>query len=238
MTVPLMILAIPAMVAAWNIPGTNIGLDPLLRQAQPAGIAEGIAGGSLWPGVTMPAEDSPHGTRDQLQGRMGGLRRRRWRASCWPRRSTACASSIPTTPAARLRRSIGFSFTNGGSTSYMRFLFVRPVLRISGWVAAFDKKGIDWLADNSARAVERLARLDDWIDRIFVDALVNLIAQRTYALGLRLRTFQTGNIRQYVMWIVVGTVGLFVLMSLYWNLCTGGNVRKGPIKRNSGITNH
>ena len=45
------------------------------------------------------------------------------------------------------------------------WLFVRPVLRISGWVAAVDKKGIDWLADNSARAVEAVARFDDWIDR-------------------------------------------------------------------------
>ena len=56
MTVPLMILAIPAVVAAWNVPWTGFGLDPLLRQAQPAGIAEGIAGGAIWPGVTMPAE--------------------------------------------------------------------------------------------------------------------------------------------------------------------------------------
>ena len=77
-------------------------------------------------------------------------------------------------------------------------------------------RGIDWLADNSARAVEAVARLDDWIDRVFVDATVNLVARWTYALGLRLRTVQTGNIRQYVMWIAVGTVGLFVLMSC-WN---------------------
>ena len=91
------------------------------------------------------------------------------------------------------------------------FVFVRPVLRISGWVAAIDKQGIDWLADNSARAVMAVSRLDDWIDRIFVDKLIDLIARWTYALGLRLRTVQTGNIRQYVMWIVVGTVGLFVL---------------------------
>ena len=102
------------------------------------------------------------------------------------------------------------------------FLFVRPLLRISGWVAALDRKVIDSLADNSARAVELLARLDDWIDRIFVDALVSLIARWTYVLGLRLRTFQTGNVRQYVMWIVVGTVGLFVLMSLYWNYAIAG----------------
>ena len=47
------------------------------------------------------------------------------------------------------------------------------------------------------------------------------MARWTYALGLRLRTIQTGNIRQYVMWIAVGTVGLFVLMSLYWNYVSG-----------------
>ena len=35
---------------------------------------------------------------------------------------------------------------------------------------------------------------------------------------------QTGNIRQYVMWIAVGTVALFVLMSLYWNYAIGRNV--------------
>ena len=67
-----------------------------------------------------------------------------------------------------------------------------------------------------------LARLDDWIDRIFVDALVNLIARRTYALGLRLRTVQTGNIRQYVMWMAVGTVALFVLINLYWSYALAG----------------
>ena len=95
------------------------------------------------------------------------------------------------------------------------FLFVRPVLRISDWVAAVDKKGIDWLADNAARAVEAVSRIDDWIDRVFIDAPVNLTARWTYAIGLRLRAIQTGNIRQYVLWIAVGVVGLFVFMSLY-----------------------
>jgi NADH:ubiquinone oxidoreductase subunit 5 (subunit L)/multisubunit Na+/H+ antiporter MnhA subunit len=95
------------------------------------------------------------------------------------------------------------------------FLFVRPVLCVSGWIANIDKKGIDWLADNSARAVAAVARLDDWIDRIFIDTPVNLTARWTYALGLRLRAIQTGSIRQYVMWIAAGLVGLFVLFSLY-----------------------
>ena len=67
----------------------------------------------------------------------------------------------------------------------------------------------------SSRAV---AALDDWIDRLFVDGLVNLTARGTYAVGLRLRAVQTGNVRQYVMLIAVGTVALFVLVSFYWNL--------------------
>jgi hypothetical protein len=85
-----------------------------------------------------------------------------------------------------------------------------------------DQKGIDWLADNLARTVELVARLDDWFDRIFVDTPVNLIARWTYAIGLSLRTIQTGNIRQYVLWIAVGTVGLFVLMSMYWSFALAG----------------
>ena len=102
------------------------------------------------------------------------------------------------------------------------WVFVRPLLWLSRRVAALDQQGIDWLADNLARAVEAISRLDDWIDRVFVDAWVNFLARRTYALGLKLRAVQTGNIRQYVMWVAVGTVTLFVLMSLYWNYAIAG----------------
>ena len=37
-------LAIPAAIVAWNVPWTNFGLQPLLEQARPVGIAEGVAG--------------------------------------------------------------------------------------------------------------------------------------------------------------------------------------------------
>ncbi len=83
---------------------------------------------------------------------------------------------------------------------------------------ALDTKGIDWLADGAARLVAGVARLDDWIDRLFVDGLVNLTARGTYAVGLRLRAVQTGNVRQYVMLVVVGTVVLFVLTSFLLEL--------------------
>jgi hypothetical protein len=44
----------------------------------------------------------------------------------------------------------------------------------------------------------------------------------TYAVGVWLRALQSGNLRQYVMWIAVGTVALFLLISFYWNLALAG----------------
>ena len=58
-------------------------------------------------------------------------------------------------------------------------------------------------------------------DRLFVDRLIDLVAEWTYRCGLRLRTLQTGNLRQYVMMIVVGTVALFALVSIYWRYTAG-----------------
>ena len=220
MTVPLMILAFFAVVAAWNIPLTHIGLDALLRQAQPAGTAEGMAHGLIWPHVTMPAE-LPHGDaiRDKAE---------------WAAFAVALAGFVLATLFYGLRkfdakeaaRTFGplyrFVLHKWWFDELYAFLFVRPVLRVSGWVAAIDKKGIDWLADGSARTVEGIARIDNWIDRVFIDQTVDALARWTYALGLRLRGLQTGNIRQYVMWIAVGAVGLFVVASIYWNYVASG----------------
>jgi NADH-quinone oxidoreductase subunit L len=221
MTVPLMILAIPAIVIAWNIPWTNIGLDPLLRQARPPGIAEGIAGGQIWPGLTMPAEAIGHEHELSFKAE-------------WAAFFVAFGGFVLSTMFYGLRK-LDPEEARRTFAPLHRFLlhkwwfdelyarmFIRPLLWLSGRVAAFDQQGIDWLADSLARAVEALARLDDWIDRVFVDALVNLLARWTYALGLKLRAIQTGSIRQYVMWVAVGTVTLFVLMSLYWNYAIAG----------------
>jgi NADH:ubiquinone oxidoreductase subunit 5 (subunit L)/multisubunit Na+/H+ antiporter MnhA subunit len=186
----------------------------LLEQSQPAGIAEGVGGGLLWPELTMPsqelAEAAPNSTKAE-----------------WAAFTVALVGFVVSTMFYGLRRwnpaevrrtfpgIYRFLVHKWWFDELYAFVFVRPVLRISGWVAAIDKKGIDWLADNAARAVEAVSRIDNWIDRVFIDAPVNLTARWTYALGLRLRAIQTGNIRQYVLWLAVGVVGLFVFMSLY-----------------------
>ena len=76
MTVPLMILAMLAVVV-----GVEHAVDRpsawtrCCEQAQPAGIAEGIAGGLIWPRRDDAGRALCARRRDQRQGRMGGLRR-------------------------------------------------------------------------------------------------------------------------------------------------------------------
>ena len=54
-------------------------------------------------------------------------------------------------------------------------------------------------------------------DQGSVDGTVNLLAAWTHKLGLALRNIQTGRIRQYVMFIVVGAVALFLVISFFFN---------------------
>jgi NADH-quinone oxidoreductase subunit L len=45
-----------------------------------------------------------------------------------------------------------------------------------------------------------------------VDGLVNLVGNAVFSVGRSLRTVQTGSLRQYVMFIALGVLTLFVLL--------------------------
>jgi len=97
-------------------------------------------------------------------------------------------------------------------------LFVRPVLFASKMISSIDKNLIDRLIDGSAFVVRQFCEIwEYWIDRTGVDGLFNLVASWTYSLGLSARRVQTGRLRQYVMFIVVGTVAIFALVSFFWS---------------------
>jgi NADH:ubiquinone oxidoreductase subunit 5 (subunit L)/multisubunit Na+/H+ antiporter MnhA subunit len=96
-------------------------------------------------------------------------------------------------------------------------IFIRPVMFVSRRVADFDRNVIDPIINGCALAVRGVSVLDDLIDRWFVDGLVNATARWIHSTGVRLRGVQSGRLRQYVMLIVVGTVGLFILISFFWN---------------------
>jgi NADH-quinone oxidoreductase subunit L len=97
-------------------------------------------------------------------------------------------------------------------------IFVQPTFVISRVIAGFDKRWIDGFLDGTALACIWFSRTWDMIaDRTIVDGFVNLFAAWTYSLGVSLHAIQTGRIRQYVMFIVIGAVAIFVLISFFWS---------------------
>jgi NADH-quinone oxidoreductase subunit L len=101
-------------------------------------------------------------------------------------------------------------------------LFVQPALFVSRRVAEFDKTVIDGLINNLAVGTRIVAVLDDAIDRYLIDGLVNRFADWTYGIAVWFRGAETGRVRQYVMFIVVGTVVLFLLISFYLETTLAG----------------
>jgi NADH:ubiquinone oxidoreductase subunit 5 (subunit L)/multisubunit Na+/H+ antiporter MnhA subunit len=97
-------------------------------------------------------------------------------------------------------------------------LFVQPTMVISRLIAAFDKRWIDGFLDGLARVCVWFSKTWDLVaDRTLVDGSVNLFAAWMYSLGLSLRGIQTGRIRQYVLFIVVGSAAIFVLIIFFWS---------------------
>ena len=52
-------------------------------------------------------------------------------------------------------------------------------------------------------------------DRTIIDNFVDTLAEKTWDLALSLRALQTGRLRQYVMFIVIGAVVMFLIASVW-----------------------
>jgi NADH:ubiquinone oxidoreductase subunit 5 (subunit L)/multisubunit Na+/H+ antiporter MnhA subunit len=98
------------------------------------------------------------------------------------------------------------------------FVFVRPVLAISRFVAVVLDRGlIDSFLHGWAWTYRGLSAVVAIVgDRWIIDNAVDTLADKTWNAGLALRTVQTGRLRQYVMFIVVCTIALFLIASLWW----------------------
>ena len=218
MTVPLVILAGLSIVAGWNLLNTNYGLEPLLNQAVPAGISQGSAPGWFWPHVTVPPEHLYHPQIEEIHFNSSMIAFAMALTGFILATAFYGVRSLDPNDARKTFSPFYILFYHKWWFDELyQFLFVRPVLRISSWVAACDKNVIDWAADHLALAVTACARVDNWIDRIFVDRLIDLAAWGTYSLGIRLRKIQTGNLRQYIMLLALGIIALFVIINLYQN---------------------
>ncbi len=79
-----------------------------------------------------------------------------------------------------------------------------------------DRRWIDWLIDSMARWTTRFASFWEWLtDHTLIDGLVDRFAGWTYRVGISLRGLQTGSLRQYVLFLVVGVIAVFLISSLF-----------------------
>jgi len=215
---PLVVLAVFAIGSGWSVFG--FGVQPLLEQARPAGILAETHG-VLLPELVHPNEHASHIDAFHVP------------ATIWAT-STALAGFLLAVVFYGLRlldaREVSQQFQpiyrflvhKWYFDELYGFLFVQPVLFISRRVAEFDKRVIDRLIDNLALGVRMISTFDDLIDRYLVDGAVNTTAGWLYGLGRWFHGVETGKLRQYVMFIVVGTVGLFVLITFYLNSTYAG----------------
>ncbi len=214
MYVPLVVLAVMAAISGGSL--GNFSLPNLLEQARPVPAANDIGGGLFLPALVIKAERLSEDPEIEVPVTFITFAL----AAAGFILATmfyGVKSSDPEDARQQFPRIYLFLYHKWWFDELYHLVFVRPVMFVSRMTADLDRKGIDGLTDSLARWTTAISSADDWIDRIFVDGLVNGIARWAYGIGLRLRNVETGNLRQYVMFIVVGTVALFVLVSLYWN---------------------
>jgi proton-translocating NADH-quinone oxidoreductase chain L len=212
MVAPLVVLAVLAVVAGWRLPG-GFGVEPLIEQARPAGTDAALAGDFLFGALTVPAEHDSHAPAIHRIATLTAF-------------STAAAGVLlaavlyfwvliePVAIAYAFRPLYRFLAGRWYFDELYDAMFVRPVRGIAALASATDRGFIDGLVDGLAGVARRLARLDAWTDRVVVDGLIDATAAATWRAGLGLRRVQTGRLRQYVLFIAVGTVAIFVLATL------------------------
>jgi NADH-quinone oxidoreductase subunit L len=220
MVAPLVVLSVLAVAAGWTLPG-GFGLANLLEQARPAGTAEGMTGGFAFGSLVFPAEYLSHEGAIHVTATLTAF-------------STALAGVVlaalmylvriisPTVVATIFKPVYTFLAGRWYFDELYHALFVVPVLGVANLASGTDRGVIDRFIEGLAWTARQLAGIDAWIDRTIVDGLVNATATATWNAGLELKKLQTGHLRQYVMFIVVGTVALFVLASLFFRTSITG----------------
>jgi NADH-quinone oxidoreductase subunit L len=220
MTVPLIVLAVFAVSVGWSFPGTNLSVRNLLAQAQPMG-TDVSANGSLMPELVVPAEHLSHAPSIVM---MAGLL-----AFAMALLGVGLAAFIyvwqhvkPSTLKTALLPLWKISWHKWGFDELYDWIFVKPTLTVGALAAGNDRNVIDRFIHAIAFVVRQmLSSVAKWFDRQFIDAFVDGVAAWTWRSGNSLRRVQTGHLRQYVLFIVIGTF-MLVLIATLWKAAIAG----------------
>ena len=91
---------------------------------------------------------------------------------------------------------------------------IRPFLRATEWLAAFDRQVVDGAVNGSGMVGWWLGIGQRWVDQRLVDGLVNAVAAVARTFGGWLRRLQTGIVHQYLLALVLSVVVLAVLLRI------------------------
>jgi NADH:ubiquinone oxidoreductase subunit 5 (subunit L)/multisubunit Na+/H+ antiporter MnhA subunit len=228
MTGPLIVLAIFAAGAGWYLPRwfpstvANLGVENLLDQARPVGLL-GNKVGVLMPKLVVPDEELAHVAAVKIPAGLSAI----FVAIA----GIAGASVVylwESVSAASLRRSLSLlyhaTWNKWWFDELYDFLFVRPTHAISRFIAFVVDRGIiDTILHSCAWIYRGLAQVVSVVgDRWIIDNLVDTFAAKTWDTALKMRAIQTGRLRQYVMFIVIGTIVFFLVATVWWRYAVAG----------------
>lgn len=207
MTAPLLVLSAFAAFCAFG--GEGGPLFGLLAYSEPTGVAEGAAAAGAVTTIALPghadvaAVHAEAGAQALILAGLGTLL------------AYVLYGKKLLNPADVKRQ---FSGVHTFLVEKWRFddmydvMFVRPAHVVARFCTAIDRKIFDGILHGACRLAVDVSRWDRRFDEGIIDGLVNLVGNGTYAIGRSLRVIQTGQMRQYVMFIAVGVVALFVLL--------------------------
>lgn len=206
MTVPLLVLSV--LAAGCAIGGEEGRLFKMLTLSQPVGIEHGFDGVAAHT-VSLPGHDAIH----EVHATAGSA----------ALLAAFCGMAIAYLIYARgvvnpddIKRQAAsvhaFLVNKWGFDDLYDVMFVKPAHVVAKFAAAVDKFVFDEILHTLVRVGISVSKWDRKFDEGVIDGIVNLMGNSTYSLGLSLRNLQTGRIRQYVTFIAVSVVTLFVLL--------------------------
>jgi len=206
MWVPLVVLALFAAFVALN--GEDGRLFRMITFSEPIGLADGVDVGAVAQ-VALPS----HGLIHEFHGIAGAV------ALLAAVLGTVTAFLLYCRPVVNpdsIRRQFpglyGFLVEKWQFDNFYDAAFVRPAHVVARWCTVCDQKVFDGILHFAARATVWVSAWDRRFDEGIVDGLVNLVGNMTRSVGYSLSVFQTGRMRQYVMFIAVSVVTLFALL--------------------------
>lgn len=207
MTVPLLVLSVLAAFCA--IGGERGPLYLLITGDQPAHVSHGVAAVAGASTLTLPGHEAVHavhaeaGTYALIAAASGTL-------IAWLLYGTTMVN------VAEMKRQLaglhGFLVNKWHFDELYDALFMKPAHVVGKFCAWIDRTIFDGIIHGSAKVMVAVSKWDRLFDESVVDGFVNLLGSSTFAVGRSLRVVQTGRLRQYVMFIVVGVVALFAIL--------------------------